>query len=339
MSVNAAWVTGGAGFLGRAVVDRMLRRGVAVRCLVRSASAADALLRSVDETVHDRLHVVVGSLTSPEDCRRLVDGLSHGIHVAATGSGSTASLFMNNVVGTRQLLSAVRRAGCDRMVLVSSIAVHGTDHLRPGQTVDESCPIDPRPELRDAYTFSKIAQERLCHEAGTEWGLPLVVVRPGVIYGPGRDCVTSRVGLRIGPAFVQIGGRHKLPYTYVDNCADAIVAALCATGAVGGTFDVVDDEVPTGNQVVRRFRAKAGSLRVVKVPAFAIGPLSRLYLRYSHRSRGQLPPVLTPYRCAASWKPLRYSNARAKAVLGWQPETPLSIALDRTLAAWTSRVS
>jgi nucleoside-diphosphate-sugar epimerase len=136
-----------------------------------------------------------------------------------------------------------------------------------------------------------------------------------------------------------MGGRQRLPYTFVGNCADAIVQATFAAGIDGEAFNIVDDELPTGNQVLRRYRRTVGSLRRVRVPAAAIAPMSHVYHWYSRRSNGQLPPALTAYRSGASWKRLRYSNVKARRTLGWAPQVPLTEALDRTLTAWKARTA
>src|SRR5205807_1842529 len=116
-----------------------------------------------------------------------------------------AVLFLNTVVTTRRLSEACLQIGVERFVLVSSLAVYGTSELQRGHILDESCPIDPHPFLRDAYTYSKINQEHVAWAAQRERDLPLVVIRPGVIYGPGRDVLTGRVGLRIGRLLVRMG--------------------------------------------------------------------------------------------------------------------------------------
>ena len=333
MTARRVWVTGGAGFLGTAVVVRLLEQGHTVRCLVRNRTAAETLRATVDLSLRTRLEIVAGSLDSIDSCRQLVAGCSAGVHGAAALTGATAALFLNNVVTTRHLLAALADTPGQRMVLVSSIAVHGTSAVRRGGVLDETCPLDPRPEARDPYTFSKVAQERLCWTAARDGRVQLVVIRPGVIYGPGRDCISSRVGIRVGPVLVQMGGHHRLPYTYVDNCADAIGRALFADGVEGESFNIVDDEVPTGDEVVRRYRRRVGRLRTVKVPARLVQPLSSAYHWYSRRTNGQLPATLTAYRSEASWKPVRYSNAKARRQLQWTPAVSLGKAFERTLGA------
>lgn len=131
-----------------------------------------------------------GQRLDGESCRELVSKGTRGFNIASSLAGSAAALFSSNVIATRTLLAALRAHQCDRFVLVSSIAVYGTGHLRSTSVIDETCPLDPSPHLRDPYTFSKVVQEHVCWSARTDWNLPLVVIRPGNIYGPGRDVLT-----------------------------------------------------------------------------------------------------------------------------------------------------
>jgi nucleoside-diphosphate-sugar epimerase len=200
--------------------------------------------------------------------------------------------------------------------------------------LDESCPIDARPHLRDAYSYSKIAQERVAWEARERDGLPLVVIRPGVIYGPGRGSLSARVGLQIGGLMIRMGGAQRVPYTFVDNCADAIVSAVTAPDIEGEAFNVVDDELPQAKAVLKQYRRRVKRLRVLPVPGWAISPVSGLCEWYHERSRGQLPRVLTRYKSAAQWKPLRYGNDKAKLRLGWSPRVSIAEGLEQS-CAWS----
>jgi nucleoside-diphosphate-sugar epimerase len=141
-----------------------------------------------------------------------------------------------------------------------------------------------------------------------------------VIYGPGRSLLSSRVGISVGPVLLQIGGSQPLPYCYVENCAAAVKQAGLVPGIEGEVFNVVDDDLPTGGEIVRTLRRHGSRVRPVRIPSRAIGPLSTLYEWYSRWSQGQLPDVITRYKSEAIWKPLWYSNTKAKRRLNWRPK-------------------
>jgi nucleoside-diphosphate-sugar epimerase len=234
-------------------------------------------------------------------------------------TGSSAVLFLNTVIPTRSLIDACVRNDIRRFVLVSSLGVYGAASLKRRSLLDESCPIDPAPQRRDPYTYSKVVQEQVAWQAHHDRGLPLVVIRPGVIYGPGRGLISNRIGLSIGGMLFRIGGGRKLPYVYVDHCATAIRQAGLQPGIVGEAFNVLEDNLPTGRQVLKMYRRAGRNVRSLWLPQVAIGPLSSMYEAYSCWSEGQLPPVITRYRSDSIWKPLEFTNAKARTRLGWKP--------------------
>jgi nucleoside-diphosphate-sugar epimerase len=330
MTPHSAWITGGTGFLGSRVVRLLTARGFDVHCLVRSKSAAAALVDSLPPDAALRVKFVFGSLNDPEACHALAASAPIGYHIASSLSGSGAALFSANVVATRTLLRAVRASGCRRFVLVSSMSVYGTYQLPKKTVLDEGCAMDPMPQHRDPYAFSKIVQEQVCWTARTDWNLPLVVVRPGIIYGPGRDFLSARVGLKVGSLMVRMGGSQRLPYTFVDNCAEAVMLAGTEEGVEGESFNIVDDELPTGRELIRERRRHGGRLPTIGVPLWAVLSLARCYTAYAKHSEGQLPSILTPYRAAAQWNSLRYSNTKARSRLNWTCRTSLSDGLRLT---------
>lgn len=330
-----AFVTGATGFLGQRVVATLVRAGWRVRA---SSRTPDLLARLACE--HGPIEPVCLRLDRDSLDPRIFDGCDVLFHLAGALRGATSALCLHNVFATRRLLDAVRATDVHRVIVVSSLAVYSCRALHARDELDESCPLEQHPETRGGYVFSKIAQERVCRDAGAA-GLPLVLMRPGVIYGPGRNPISDRVGLRVVDRLVVFGGRHALPYTYVDNCAGALVAAGSAQRIVGAAFNIVDDELPTGEAIARCCGVDAG-LRIWRVPQWAIAPLASVYDFCRRHSRGQLPAVLTPCVVRGLYQPMRYSNRRAKDALGWRPLIGLQEGLERTVGSrslpWPDRM-
>jgi nucleoside-diphosphate-sugar epimerase len=326
-------VTGATGFLGSRVVTELLARRHHVRCAIRSAPKGAALVEATPPEWRTRLQLINGALDSIEFCREFLRNGDAVVHVAAPLTGSASSLFAQGVLPTRVLVYAAAERRVPRFVLVSSLGVYGTQHLSDGAVLDERCPLDPQPYLRDPYTYSKVAQEAVCWDVHRDCGLPLVVIRPGVLFGPGRPLVSGRIGLTLGNLLIQMGGRRQVPLCFVDNCARAIAIAVDAPGIDGMSFNVVDDELPSADDIVRLHRRQVPSIRRIKVPAWALGPFAHACWWCSRRSGGMFPPVVTPYKARALWKPLRFSNLLARDRLGWRPPVAFDEAVRRTLRA------
>jgi nucleoside-diphosphate-sugar epimerase len=160
----------------------------------------------------------------------------------------------------------------------------------------------------------------------------LVVIRPGVIYGPGRDPLSSRVGLNVGRLLLKMGGRQLLPYVHVEDCAAGIALAVTTPGIEGEAFNLLDEELMKAGTFLKQYRRVRRGLLVVPIPHWAIGWLSRLNVWYNKRSRGQLPAVLTPYKSNAMWKRLKYSTRKPQSVLGWSPRRSTQAGIHEILA-------
>ncbi len=330
-------VTGATGFLGREIVRTALRNELGpVRCLVRPGTGV-ARLRAAGLEARG-IEVVPCRLEDPDVVARALRGAEVVYHAAAAKTGSPAALVASTVVASEGVYRGALAAGVGRLVLVSSFGTVAVAPLGRNAVVDERAMLEPHPERRDAYAFSKQRQEALAWRLHAEEGLPLTVVRPGFVFGPGQEILGTRIGLRAFGLFLHLGGRNEVPLTYVENCAEAVVLAGTAPGAAGEVVHVVADDLPTRAALLRRYRRDVAPLLVLPLPYALLRPLSRLNAWDSARTDGHLPPVFTPYKVDSLWRPQRYSNEKAKALLGWTPAVPMSEALDRTFAALVSDV-
>jgi nucleoside-diphosphate-sugar epimerase len=323
-------VTGANGFLGMALVERLLAKGERdLRCLVRSEPARASIVALGGRYPEARVEPLVGTLATPAGAAAAVSGVDLVYHLAASLAGAPADIFLSTVVASKNLLdAAVAGRPALKMVLVSSFGVYGVAGLRRGSVVDEATPLEPHRERRDVYSHAKLRQELLFREYQARHGFPLVVLRPGVIYGCGGSRVSARVGLQLGGVFLHLGGTNLLPLTYVENCADALVMAGQRPEADGQTYNVVDDDLVTAKQYLDRYRREVRPLRVLRVPYPLLWLGSWCVESYSKWSKGQLPPVFTRYRTATAWRPTRFTNAKLKA-LGWAPAVPTGEGLRR----------
>jgi nucleoside-diphosphate-sugar epimerase len=320
-------VTGATGFLGRHVVDAARRRGLDVVAAVRPTSASrHALPPGVRTAVMD--------LRAPAPAAAL-DGVDAVIQAAARKAGGFDEQWASTVVGTENLLGAMASAGVHRLVHVSSFSVYDYDRLRVDDLLDESAPLAAVESDRDDYAVTKLWQERLVRGFARDHAGEVTVVRPGAVWGPG-DVVGPTVTLDIGPRSLVVAPDATLPLTYVESCADAVVAAAERRSAIGATVNVVDDDLPSR----RRFLHEVGAAGLWDRPttalpwwaAIGVASAAQRTNRACFDGRARLPGILVPSRVRARFLPLRFTNDRARAVLGWSPAFDLDAALARVLS-------
>lgn len=325
-------VTGAAGFIGPALIESLLRHGFRnIRAFVRPSSDMTRL-EAVASSHRPAAQVTVikGNLLSREDCFTATNGAAVIFHLATTSDKSFPNAFMNSVVTTRNLLeSSLEHTRLRRFVNVSSFAVY-SNAQKLGKVLDESSPVEEHAgHGSDAYCFAKIKQDQLVSEYGKTFGIPYVIVRPGSVYGPGKEAITGRVGIDTFGIFLHLGGGNRIPFTYVDNCADAIVLAGLRAGVEGEVFNIVDDNLPTSRQFLRLYKRNVRPFSSIYVPRFVSYALCGLWEKYSDWSEGQLLPVFNRRRWRSEWKKTRYSNEKLKARLGWTPKVPTAEGLSR----------
>jgi nucleoside-diphosphate-sugar epimerase len=324
-------VTGANGFIGRWVVQTLLARGFRkIRCLVR-AGPSKYLERICAEFGGKSVEVVSGNLLSRNTCDRVIQGIAVVYHLAAGVEKTFPGCVLNSVVTTRNLLDSVVGVGTiRRFVNTSSLAVYSNSQLRRGAALDETCPIDTHlVERWDPYAYAKAKQDEVVREYGRAHGLPYVIVRPGVTFGPGKAKIPGRVGIDTFGIFLHLGLGNHMPFTYVENCAEAIVLAGLTPGIEREELNIVDDDLPRSREFLRRYKQSVRRIRTIPVPYAVFYLFNLAWEKYSAWSGGQLPPVFNRRTCEAYYKGHTFSNQKAKALLGWSPRVGISEALDR----------
>lgn len=326
------FVTGAAGFLGRSVVAEAIARGHSVLAMVRPATDDSTLPWRGDPAVT----LVRADLRSKKGLAEAVKDVDAVIHLAAAVGGDLYTQLMGTVVATENLLDAMCETGVKRVIAISSFSVYSYIDKWSHTVLKESTPIEPRLEERDDYCLTKVMQENLVRDYAEREGFQLTILRPGIIYG--RDNLwTACLGAQAGNRWwIRIGAGAKLPLTYVENCADAIVLAAEKQEAIGQTFNVVDNRCPSHRKYIRMLRKRLSPApRVIPVPWTVMRGICRIAWianRAFFHGDGKLPSILVPARMHARCKPLRYSNARLRKTLGWTPRYTLREALDRSVA-------
>jgi nucleoside-diphosphate-sugar epimerase len=226
-SGQTALVTGGGGFVGRAIVERLLARGARVRTLSRGAYPELTKLgvQAVQGDIRDRRTVV----TACHNCDVV-------FHVAAKAGawGRFLDFFEPNVIGTENVIAGCRQQGVGRLVFTSSPSVIFGGEDQAG--IDESVGYPQR--FASHYSATKAIAERLVLKANSRT-LRTVALRPHLVWGPNDNHIVPRVVSlgRAGKLRIIGDGSQQVDVTYIDNAADAHLCAadaLLTHSAVGG---------------------------------------------------------------------------------------------------------
>jgi len=323
-------VTGAAGFVGTKVVQTLLSYGFDnLRCLIRTASKTKNLEAIIEGVALKNVEILQGNLLSPDDCQKAVQDASIIYHLAAGTDKTYPGCFLNSVVATRNLLeAAIAQPNLTRFINTSSIAVYSNQQIKRGGLLDESCKVDSNIlERAEPYTYGKIRQDELILDYAKNHSLHYVIVRPSVVFGPGKAKITARIGLDTFGVFLHLGLNNIIPLTYVDNCAEAIVLAGLKKGIDGEIINILDDDLPRSREFLKLYKRKVRDFFSIPVPYPAWYFLNYLWEKYSNWSEGQLPPVFNQRFCATYWKGNTYSNQKAKELLGWLPRVDMDKAL------------
>ena len=314
-------VTGGTGFLGGFLVRDLLAKGAKVVVLARPSPRADALRAAGVEIVH-------GDLGNSEAISHAVGGAEVVYHLAAkVGAAKYKEYFEINVAGTERVVTACAEQGVGQFVYASSLAVYGP--AREGERIDESTPFDEHPELRDPYAQSKIAADRLVSSLAKKSGLPTVILREGIIFGPGRALPNGIFAFRLGKTSIVFGGpQNRFPMNYVENIVDAMqVAAASGTGL--REYNVLDDDDLT----LGRYHELKDAMDHSKTrfsspwPLYVASPITEALRKIVpmgdlRLSRHQLRRALQN-----RW----YDTRRIRETTGWKPRLTLEDGVRRTV--------
>ena len=242
-------VTGGSGFLGSHLVEALVARGERVRALVRPTSKT-AHLESLG------VELAFGDLTDLQSLRAACQGIERVFHCAALASpwGTWQEFRAANVTGVGNLLQAALEAKVSKFIHVSTTDVYG----HPDEPVDETAPHRRR---GFPYGDTKIEGEQRVWTYYREHQLPVTVVRPVNIYGPGGSTsfVTEIAGFLKDGGMVHIGtGRQPAGLAYVTNVVDVMLRAADSESCLGQAYNASDGSDVTWRQFVDRLAEIVG---------------------------------------------------------------------------------
>lgn len=315
-------VTGATGFTGGHLARTLARRGKAVRALVRDPQRA-AHLQALG------IELARGDLLDPASLAQAMVGVHTVYHVAATFREEKISeerMWATNALGVQHMLEMAIRAGVGRFVHVSTVGVHGAIEQPPA---DENAPYKPE----DRYQKSKLAGEKIALDIMRRGELPVVVLRPAGIYGPGdRRFLKLFRAVKRG-YFVMLGpGTALYQLVYIDDLVDGIILCGTVDNAVGNVYILTGEPAVTLNQLIAFIAEAVGASpprwRFPVVPIYLAAYLCEIVCR----PIGIEPPL---YRRRVDFfrKDRAFCIEKARRELGFVPKVDLQVGLKRT-AEW-----
>lgn len=323
-------VTGAAGFVGQALVARLLAGGDAVRALVLPNDPHTGELRARGEA--DRLEIVAGDITDSSLVAAACSGATRVFHTAALvhAWAPWERFHAVNVGGTQNVARACARHGA-RLLAVSTSDVFGIPAA--DEEMDESSPVK---RWGEPYADSKIEAEQWLWSFHRESGLPLSIIYPGWVYGPGDKAFFPSLARAVDDGLMMFWHRDvRLAWVYIDNLVDACVLASEHPDAVGQGYIVHDDASgPTLEEAAAAIAAAIGkpapSRHVPYVVAYTAARLTQTLWRILRRR--SVPPLLTVDIKAFGFQ-WHLSSQKIRRQLGWQPRVSTEEGMQRAMAA------
>jgi dihydroflavonol-4-reductase len=301
-------ITGATGFLGAAVLRKVLERGYAARALVRPKSPRGNI-EGVD------CEIAVGDMHDPASLTAAMRDVRYLFHVAADyrlWCRDPGEIIRNNREGTRLVMEAARNAGVERIVYTSSVAA-----LKPradGSDADESDRADMQTAI-GAYKKSKVAAERVVEEMIAQ-GLPAVIVSPSTPIGPRdiRPTPTGRIIVEAAkgrmPAFIETG----LNLAHVEDVAEGHLLAL-KKGGIGENYILGGHNVMLKDmlaEIARLVGRKPPRVNLPRAPLYPLAYASQGMARVTGKE-----PMLTIDALNMSKRKMFFSSAKARRQLGY----------------------
>jgi len=316
-------VTGANGFLGSALVTELVKRQQPVRILVRDKEKAR-------QQFGEAVTIVQGDITDAVQVERAVDGATTIYHLAGRlyhPSIPEELYHQTHVEGTRILLRACQgQTQLQRIVHVSTTGVYGITGETPA---DEEAPFAPT----NPYEATKLEGERLALKAYQKQGLPVTVVRPGLVYGPGDLHLLSLfVSIHKGLFHVIAGGKALLHPVYIDDLLAAFLLCAERSQAPGRSYNIAGERPVSVRELAIAIANPLGKeLPPGSIPLW-LANLASDIIAVTPGMKGERAP-LTRSRVQFLTHSRIYDISRARSELGYSPKIGLEEGMELT-AAW-----
>lgn len=303
-------LTGANGFLGRHVVEELLKQNFQVRVLVRSKHKIEQYPWA------KKVEIFEGDLRFCNNLVSSFDQIDLLIHLAACKKGDEEEQFESTVVGTENLLEAMSRSKTRRLIFLSSLSVY--DYKKINRELTETSPLDSNNYNRDGYAITKLWQEKVVRKESKKNTWDLTVLRPGMVWGE-KEEYPLVLSIPFGKFHFVIGPMKQPNLVHVKSCSRAIVDSITNTQTIGETFNIVDNDHTPSWSLVGKYLKTTNTLGIrIPIPYYlsyhlikGIYSLSRLFLKEDLK----IPSVFIPCRFEARFKPFTCSQEKSELLL------------------------
>jgi len=309
-------VLGATGFIGRELVRQLVASGQRVRVLARSVSKLPDDLRGAT------VECLRGDLSSAADVARALGGIECVYHLARAAVKTWPDYQREDIEVTRGLAEAALAAGVKRFVYTGTIDSYYAGN--PAETITEHTPLDPRIGSRNLYARAKATSEEILLQLHRERGLPLVILRPGIVVGRGGSPFHWGVGMWWHGSYCQVwgGGENKLPLVLVEDVASALVAAGTAPGVEGEAFNIVADPRLSAREYLDELD-RSGEFKIPRsytpIMRFYLADMFKWLVKVLVRHPGRRLPSYHDWNSRT--QRATFDCSKAKERLGWRPES------------------
>jgi nucleoside-diphosphate-sugar epimerase len=307
--VKKIFITGGSGFIGKAVVRR-LKDNYQLTLLLPPGEPASGI---------GGVNIVRGDITRPGSLGGLMEGHDTVIHMAgAVGYQSWKDCLSINVDGSRNVIRKAVKAGVIRFIHMSSVSVYGRV---PGITITEDQPLK---KIRDPYGDTKIEAEKTIRAYAEKNRIDLTVLRPTAVYGEGDEKFMPKLleNLRSGRFRMMGDGEQPVDLVHVADVAEAVYLSLLRPESVRQTYNIANGKNPSWNHFLEEI---CGDLDIPHTArylsytaAYRLAGLSEFLSIFSNK-----PPRLSRYAVRLVGRPYNYSVQKAREELGFEPSVDL----------------
>lgn len=334
--MNAA-LTGGTGFIGGRLAEKLIEGGHSVKCLVRDASNVNNLKKIGASLFY-------GNLDDHHNFDDFVKDADVVYHVAAMVSdwGDRADFFKINIEATNELLRSSKKSNVKRFIYLSSSTVIWKSDLFHVHKLSETDELYPYPrEYNDYYNETKAEAEKLVIRFYLDTGLEAVVVRPSNVWGAGDRVILPRIAKAAEKGFLySIGwGEKWVSPCNVGNLVHALLLASENKNAPGNIYFINDGMKIDHNSFLSDLLKASGiswssGITIPYTLAYALAAFMEIIFKLM---RSEKPPVLTRFAVAAIAGSRTYSIEKAKKQLGYHPVISYDEGL-KQLGGWVQQI-